>query len=123
MTLFDEARFIARLHEDGEFQIAARYLNGALKLFFGDESCLMTFRDGRLTSLVPGVMFDSADVTIRGPVAHWQSFLKPVPPPFFHDIFAGIVSRNFEWFGNSETFFAYYGAFRRLFQLMRECAV
>jgi hypothetical protein len=122
MALFDEARFMSRLAEDGEFRLAARYFNGALKLFFGDESRLLTFRDGQLTALAPGVMFDSADVTIRGPVAHWQAFLQPVPPPFFHDIFAGIVSRNFEWFGNAETFFAYYGAFRRLFQLMRECA-
>jgi hypothetical protein len=122
MALFDQTRFIERVNQDGEFQIAARYLNGALKLFFGEESLLLTFRDGRLASLVPGVMFDSAEVTIRGPVASWQEFLKPVPRPFFHDMFAAIVSREFEWFGSSETFFAYYGAYRRMFQLMRECA-
>jgi len=122
MALFDQTRFIELVNQDGEFQIAARYLNGALKLFFGEESLLLTFRDGRLASLVPGVMFDSAEVTIRGPVASWQEFLKPVPRPFFHDMFAAIVSREFEWFGSSETFFAYYGAYRRMFQLMRECA-
>jgi len=122
MALFDQTRFIERVNQDGEFQIAARYLNGALKLFFGEDALLLSFRDGRLTSIVPGVMFDSAEVTIRGPVAHWQEFLKPVPRPFFHDMFAAIVSREFEWFGSSETFFAYYGAYRRMFQLMRECA-
>ncbi|MBM4227714.1 MAG: hypothetical protein FJ164_08220 [Gammaproteobacteria bacterium] len=122
MALFDQTRFLERVNQDGEFQIAARYLNGALKLFFGEESLLLTFRDGRLASLVPGVMFDSAEVTIRGPVASWQEFLKPVPRPFFHDMFAAIVSCEFEWFGSSETFFAYYGAYRRMFQLMRECA-
>lgn len=122
MALFDQTRFIERVNQDGEFQIAARYLNSALKLFFGEDSLLLTFRDGRLTGITPGVMFDSAEVTIRGPMANWQEFLKPIPRPFFHDMFAAIVSREFEWFGSAETFFAYYGAYRRMFQLMRECA-
>lgn len=122
MTMFDQTRFMTEVNCDGEFQITARYFNGALKLFFGEEALLLSFRDGKLVEIKPGVLFDTADVTIRGPVDHWQEFLKPVPRPFFHDMFAAIVSRKFEWFGDSETFFAYYGAFRRLFQLMRECA-
>lgn len=122
MALFDQSKFIAAVNADGEFQISARYLNGALKLYFDQESLLLSFREGKLASVAPGVKFDSADVTIRGSRANWQEFLKPVPRPFFHDMFAAIVRDEFEWAGNSETFFAYYGAFRRMFQLMRQCA-
>jgi len=122
MTLFDQSRFIAAVNADGEFRLSARYFNGALKLFFDKDSILLTFRDGQLAAITPGVKFDSADVTIKGPVTNWREFLQPVPRPFFHDMFASIVRDAFEWTGNSETFFAYYGAFRRMFQLMRECA-
>jgi hypothetical protein len=122
MTLFDQHKFMESVNGDGEFGIAARYLNGALKLFFGEESLLLSFRDGRLASITPGVLFDSADVTIRGSVANWREFLRPVPRPFFHDMFAAIVRKEFDWAGNAETLFAYYGAFRRMFQLMRACA-
>lgn len=122
MALFNQTQFIEAVNADGEFQIAARYFNGALKLYFDQESMLLTFRDGRLATIVPGVKFDSADVTIKGSLANWREFLKPVPRPFLHDMFAAIVRDEFEWAGNSETFFAYYGAFRRMFQLMRQCA-
>lgn len=122
MTLFNQTKFIDAVNADGEFQISARYLDGALKLYFDRESLLLCFRAGRLATITPGVMFDSADVTIRGSRANWREFLQPVPRPFFHDMFAAIVRNEFEWAGNSETFFAYYGAFRRMFQLMRQCA-
>jgi hypothetical protein len=122
MTLFNQARFVDAVNTDGEFAIAARYLNGALKLCFDGDSLLLTFRDGRLAQITPGAKFDSADVTIKGPADAWREFLQPVPRPFFHDMFAAIVRDEFEWFGNAETFFAYYGAIRRMFQLMRESA-
>lgn len=122
MMFFDQSRFVDALNADGEFAIAARYLNGGLKLYFERDALLLTFRDGRLANIAPGAKFDSADVTIKGPASAWREFLQPVPRPFFHDMFAAIVRDEFEWFGNAETFFAYYGAFRRLFQLMRESA-
>ncbi len=122
MALFNQATFHDAVNRDGEFQLAGRFLNGALKLYFGDDSMLLNFRDGKLAAMTAGAKFDSADVTIKGSIANWQEFLKPIPRPFFHDMFAAIVRDKFEWAGNSETFFAYYGAFRRLFQLMRDCA-
>lgn len=122
MSLFNQTKLIDAVNADGEFRIAARFLNGALKLHFERDSLLLSFRDGRLTTIAPGAKFDSADVTIKGSLANWAEFLKPIPRPFFHDMFAAITRDEFEWAGNSETFFAYYGAFRRMFQLMRQCA-
>jgi hypothetical protein len=122
MALFNQTNFQAAVNADGEFALAGRFFNGALKLYFADDSLLLRFTDGKLTGIVPGAKFDSADVTIRGNLASWREFLQPVPRPFFHDMFAAIVRDEFEWAGNSETFFAYYGAFRRMFQLMRQHA-
>lgn len=122
MALFDLQAFKEAVNRDGEFQITGRFLDGALKLYFGEEALLLRFRDGKLTGIGQPALFDSADVTIKGPAASWREFLKPLPKPFFHDMFAAIVRKEFEWAGNSETFFAYYGAFRRMFQIMREHA-
>lgn len=122
MTLFDVQAFKEAVNRDGEFQIAGRFLDAALKLQFGEEALLLRFRDGKLTSIGEPTLFDSADVTIRGPIASWREFLKPLPKPFFHDMFAAIVREEFDWAGDSETFFAYYGAFRRMFQIMRGTA-
>ncbi len=121
MQLFNQSQFINAVNADGEFAIAGRYLNGALKLYFDRDALLLTFRDGKLAEIKPGSKFETADVTIQGSVATWQEFLKPVPRPFLHDMFAAIVRDEFSWAGNAETFFSYYGAFRRMFQLMREC--
>jgi hypothetical protein len=122
MSLFNQAAFQEAVNRDGEFKIAGRFLDGAMKLYFAEESLLLKFRDGRLVAMGPSNKFDTADVTIKGPLASWREFLQPVPRPFFHDMFAAIVRNAFEWSGNSETFFAYYGAFRRLFQIMRDNA-
>ncbi len=122
MPLFNQSRFLEAVNADGEFKIAARFFNGALKLYFEKESLLLKFRDGTLLAISPGQKFDSADITIRGSLANWEEFLKPIPRPFLHDMFAAIVRDEFDWAGNSETFFAYYGALRRMFQLMRQCA-
>jgi len=119
MELFDVAAFTAALNGDGEFRIAGRFLDGALKLHFGDDALLLRFRDGKMTGISEPALFDTADITIRGPVQSWREFLKPLPKPFFHDMFAAIVRKEFDWAGDSETFFAYYGAFRRMFQIMR----
>ena len=122
MTLFNAQAFQSALNEDGEFKIAGRFLDGALKLHFADEALLLRFRDGQLVAMSTPSLFDSADVVIKGPLSSWQEFLQPKPRPFFHDMFAAIVRQQFEWSGNSETFFAYYGAFRRMFQIMRDHA-
>ncbi len=122
MTLFDEQAFAEALNRDGEFAIAARFLDGALKLYFDDQALLLRFRDGRLAGMSVPSLFDTADVTIKGPLVSWRELLQPMPRPFFHDMFAAIVRNEFQWYGNAETFFAYYGAFRRMFQIMRDHA-
>lgn len=122
MTFFNQKSFLHAVNEDGEFRISARFLDGALKLQFDEEPLMLRFRNGKIASIERPAMFETADIIIKGPEASWREFLQPVPRPFFHDMFAAIVRKGFEWDGDAETFFAYYGAFRRMFQLMREHA-
>ena len=122
MAMIDKDAFVASVNRDPEFAVACRYFNGSLKLDMGDDPILLTFRDGKLARLSEATLFDSADVAIKGSVEGWQEFLQPTPKPFFHDMFAAVVREGFEWSGDLVTFFAYYGAFRRMFDVMRENA-
>lgn len=122
MAYFDQSAFQEAVNRDGEFLISARYLDGSMKLHFDDEALMLRFRDGKLCAITTPTLFETATVVIKGPAASWREFLQPMPRPFFHDMFAAIVRRGFEWSGDAETFFAYYGAFRRMFQIMREHA-
>ena len=122
MAFFNAEAFQQALNADGEFKLAARFLDCALKLQFDDQAILFTFKEGQLTGMGTPSLFDTSTVAISGPAAAWRELLKPVPKPFFHDMFAAIVRRQFSWSGDSETFFAYYGAFRRMFQIMRQHA-
>ncbi len=122
MAYFNQQTFMDAVNRDGEFLISARFFDGSLKLHFDDDALMLRFREGRLASITTPSLFETATIVIKGPAASWRAFLEPVPRPFFHDMFAAIVRRGFEWSGDAESFFAYYGAFRRIFQLMREHA-
>jgi len=122
MAMFDKDAFVRSVNSDPEFALAGRYLNGAVKLEMGGDAVLLTFRDGKLSKLSEPTLFDSADVVIRGSEDDWREFLQPVPKPFYHDMFAAVVRHGFEWSGDMVTLFAYYGAFRRMFDVMRENA-
>jgi hypothetical protein len=41
------------------------------------------------------------------------------PKPFYHDLFAAVTRHDFEWGGDVKLWFAYYGALRQMFWLMR----
>ena len=122
MAYFNQQAFMDAVNRDGEFLISARFLDGSMKLHFDDDALMLRFREGRLTGIERPSLFETATVVIKGPATSWREFLQPVPRPFFHDMFAAIVRRAFDWSGDAETFFAYYGAFRRMFQIMREHA-
>jgi hypothetical protein len=122
MAMIDKDAFAASLNKDPEFAVACRFFNGSMKLEMGDEPVLLTFRDGKLTELGVADTFDAADVAIKGSEDDWREFLQPIPKPFYHDMFAAVVREGFEWSGDVVTLFAYYGAFRRMFDVMRDNA-
>ena len=58
MTLFNLSTFQEAVNHDGEFTLAGRFLTGALKLYFGDESMLLSFHEGKLAAMTPGAKFE-----------------------------------------------------------------
>jgi hypothetical protein len=122
MAMIDKDAFVASVNSDPEFALAGRFLNSTMKLDMGDDPILLTFRDGKLANLSEATLFDSADVGIKGSAEDWREFLQPIPKPFYHDMFAAVVREGFEWSGDVVTMFAYYSAFRRMFDVMRENA-
>ncbi len=122
--LFDPDRVRARANDDPEFTLAARHWNMTIRLDVGEAPYMLEIRDGRITGFVA---IDSAhaarlghDVRIAAPARDWREFLRPVPRPFFQDLFAALEREHFEFQANDPFhFMAYYPAARRLFELMR----
>mgnify|MGYP005675531119 CR=1 FL=1 len=122
MAMIDKDAFVAAVNSDPEFSVAGRFFNGSMKLEMGDDPVLIKFLDGKISNLGEANTFDAADVAIKGSAEDWHEFLQPIPKPFYHDMFAAVVREGFEWSGDVVTLFAYYGAFRRMFDVMRQNA-
>ena len=62
----------------------------------------------------------SWDVTLRGTLEDWRTFLRPVPPPFYTDVLA-MNSRvpSFGIEGNRGVFVRHLRALGRIFDLAR----
>ena len=129
MDLVDLERFKASVNEDPEFKIAGRFWDGTIKVGMGDQELILRVRDGKLQDVLeptdPNDMLQQLydwDIQVVGPEAEWRRFLQPEPQPFYHDLFAAVVRHDFAWGGDMEMWYAYYGALRRMFELMRESA-
>ena len=97
---------------------------GITKGFAGAEAALrevnLDIRNGELAGVVeaPGI-FDEFAIEIAAGDDVWAKILAPVPPPFYHDLFPAQLHHGLRISGDLESVFAYYGALRRLTELMR----
>ncbi len=121
MMPFESAQIPQRLNDDPEFALCARYWTGAVRLRVGEHGWMLRITDGRVTG------FDSAeaelapgDIEVSAPEEAWRTFLQAIPPPFYHDLVAASLHHEFGIGGDMETFFAYYPAIRRLFDVLRQ---
>lgn len=112
-------RLAARCAADGEFRLAARYWDGSLSIDLDRERIDFMLRDGHLTLSGTPPVGAAGAITLRAPASVWDQVLAPVPQPFFNDI---MPARAFglELGGDTETFWQYYPAVRRLIDLLRE---
>lgn len=78
----------------------------------------MTVRGGRVTEVAPAAPAAAARIRIVATDEGWQQMLRPVPPPFYQDLF-GAASRHGVLLGEPEDVFPYYPALRRLMELLR----
>lgn len=123
MSLIDSDGFVEAVNSDPEFRIAARFWDASLKFVMGESKCMITISDGRIVSLDdnPGLMEDwDYDFQVSGPVEEWERLLKPVPEPFYQALLPAVLLHGLDFGGDFETFCAYYRAFSRLVEIMRE---
>jgi hypothetical protein len=115
------ARLRERLNADGAFHQVSREMALSLALEIGDETRLLTFRDGALRAVGPFVpMAEPVDVLISGTEDFWHKLLSPVPPPRFQNLYAAIRAETCVIRGNGELYAAYFAAITRLIEVMRD---
>ena len=107
----------ARCARDGEFALLSRFWTGVLRVDLGNEVGEVVLVDGVVGDPSPGAR-SGQDLTLSAPVDVWAKLLAPLPPPFFNDI---IPARAFglDIVGETETFWQYYPAVRRVVELLR----
>jgi hypothetical protein len=121
MALFDPGRAAATANEDGEFRIAARFMDGDLCFDVGPDAYHVEVRGGRITSFAP--LADGAQpswmLRLSAPEETWREMLVPTPRPFFHDFQAASFREGLVVEGDVVQFGPYYRAVARLIEIMR----
>jgi len=121
MAFPDPARLSARFDSDRELARCARFWTGALHLGVGAQRYALRFEAGRFagaeaTTGSPG----PRDMELVAAPAEWEKLLAAVPPPFYQDPFGASLHHPVSLGGDPETLFAYYGALRRVIEILRE---
>ena len=125
MSFLNGEKFIRAVNSDPEFMIAARYWNVTLKVVVGDEVVIIKVKDGVVTDVFEPsgrnflIEMHEYDIVVSAPAHEWARFFEQEPKPFYHDLFAAVIRHDFEWGGDVRLWFAYYGALRQLFSIMR----
>ena len=118
------ARLKEALNNDPEFLLTARMWNASVRLNMEKDALLVKIHDGKVIDIEAGHydfdLLTPGDVFITAPYEDWQKFLAPVPKPFYVDLWGATIHHGFRITGDMETFYAYYPALRRFFDVMRE---
>ena len=109
-----------RLDDDGEFRVAARHWTATVRLDVGDQSRALRIEDGRVSSLVTAANDARCDVFVSAPPEVWELMLRPIPPPFYQDLFAASLHHGVQMNPDYLDFAAYYPALRRMLEVLRE---
>ena len=112
----------AAANDDPEFRIAARFWNATIRVSSGDEAYVITIRDGRITESTPAAPDAAADVAIATSEEVWAEILKPIPRPFYNDLTGSMIHHSVTMTGDTDALLPYYGAWRRIVDLMRAAA-
>ncbi len=114
---FDALR--AAVAEDAEMKVIGRWCDLDLALAVDDELILLRVRSGKIADTVFAPDLGASwDVTLRGELEDWRSFLQPTPPPFYSDLLA-MNSRvpSFGIEGDRRTFVRHLRPIGRIFAL------
>ena len=113
-------RLVGALNADPELRLTARLWTTRIRYSLGDDAFVLDLRDGRVVDVVDApTIFDDFAIDIAAPDDVWDKILSPVPPPFCQDLFPAQLHHGLRIAGDLESVFAYYGAVRRITELMR----
>jgi hypothetical protein len=106
---------------DAEMGVIGRWCDLDLALAADEELVLILIRAGKIAEIEPNPDLGASwDVTLRGTLEDWRTFLQPVPPPFYTDVLA-MNSRvpSFGIEGDRGIFVRHLRALGRIFDLAR----
>jgi hypothetical protein len=108
------------LNADPEFQLNARFWTVKMKLTVGEQPYFVHITDGQVTSVTDQPTgFDAYTVEIGGPEEVWEQILAETPVPFYQDFWSAFFRHGFTLGGDLESLYAYYGAVRRMAEILR----
>jgi pimeloyl-ACP methyl ester carboxylesterase len=108
-------------NDDGEFVLAARRWNGAVRFHIDDEVVGLSLRDGVAR---PWTMadLDVPTVVFAGPAAVWEQVLAPRPPRLLNDLLPASFGGGLTRTGDELMFWQYFPALARVVEIIREAA-
>jgi hypothetical protein len=120
LVAIDTARLHEELAADAEFAICARYWTVRLRLQIGRSQLSIRLVDGQVVTVTDvATGFDPYDIVLAGPEQTWAEILTTVPRPFYQDFWSAAARHDFRLDGDLDSLCAYYGAVRRLGDLLR----
>ena len=121
MPTFDCPRILAAARADPEFNLAARFWDGDLRLEAGDEAVVLEMRGGKAADLGPAAAATSSPaIRVAATPEQWREMLAPVPRPFYQDVNAAVFHHGVTLDAPVTEFGPHYRAIARLIELMRE---
>ena len=113
--------FRDRVNRDPEMHMIGQWFTTSIALSFGELRYVLHVDGGRIGDIVPNPRIDArAAFGFRAPMAVWQKFLEPMPPPLYHDFFAMLMRvPDFVIEGDSLVAMQNARALHRMMNLMR----
>jgi len=114
-------RFRQAVNHDQEMQVIGRWFSVDFKLSFEGSDYLLRVRSGKIDEIVAAPRFDvPAAFSLRAPMAVWEKFINPAPPPLYHDFFAMLMRvPEFQLDGNSLAAMQNARALHRLMNILK----
>ena len=123
---YPEAGWFEALREavadDAELSVTGRWCTLNVALVIGEETVLLRLHEGKVAEAVPNPGIDASwSVTLRGSPEDWRAFLRPEPPPFYHDLLAmNTRVPSFSIEGDRKAFVRHLRVLRRVFEIAQK---
>jgi len=120
LDLPDSAGWAERCNADGEFQLAARYWSGGLRLCIGDAVAELGVDEGAACAAAELSKDTAGVIELSGTQEFWARMLAASPPRFHTDLMAAVnTASGLGRAGDKLAYAQYYGAVMRAIELLR----